>query len=108
MQAQAEFWDAWTNVDFLIAPAAPDTALEGQQTGDPRYIIPFTALGGPIATLPVGLAPSGLPLGLMLCGKPGSDVARLADALQLAKAIEMPRLQNASGLSSRPSKQKLR
>jgi aspartyl-tRNA(Asn)/glutamyl-tRNA(Gln) amidotransferase subunit A len=108
LQAQAEFWDAWANVDVLIAPAAPDTAPEGQQTGDPRYIIPFTALGGPIATLPIGLAPSGLPLGLMLCGKPGSDAALLTDALQLAKAIEMPRLQNASGLSSRPSEQKIR
>jgi aspartyl-tRNA(Asn)/glutamyl-tRNA(Gln) amidotransferase subunit A len=107
-QAQTVFWSAWANVDVLIAPAAPDTAPEGQQTGDPRYIIPFTALGGPIATLPVGLAPSGLPLGLMLCGKPGSDAALLTDALQLAKAIEMPRLQNVSGLSSRPSEQKIR
>jgi aspartyl-tRNA(Asn)/glutamyl-tRNA(Gln) amidotransferase subunit A len=57
LQAQTVFWNAWANVDVLIAPAAPDTAPEGQQTGDPRYIIPFTALGGPIATVPVGLAP---------------------------------------------------
>ncbi|MFX8645093.1 amidase family protein, partial [Acinetobacter baumannii] len=78
------FWDAFANVDVLVAPAAPDTAPEGMQTGDPRYIIPFTALGGPIATMPVGLAPSGLPLGLMLCSRPGTDAALLGDALQLS------------------------
>jgi hypothetical protein len=43
----------------------------------------------------------------MLCGKPGSDAALLADALQMAKAIEMPRLQNATGLSSWPSEQRM-
>lgn len=105
VQIQSAFWDAFANVDVLVAPAAPDTAPEGMQTGDPRYIIPFTALGGPIATMPVGLAPSGLPLGLMLCSRPGTDAALLGDALQLSKAIEMPRNRNTGGLSSRPSEQ---
>ncbi len=92
LQIQSAFWGEFENVDVLIAPAAPDTAPEGMQTGDPSYIIPFTALGGPIATVPAGLAPSGLPLGLMLCGRPCTDAALLGDALQLAEAIEIPRV----------------
>lgn len=92
LQMQVTFWEACDDIDVVIAPAAPNTAPEGMPTGDPRYIIPFTALGGPIATVPVGLAPSGLPLGGMLCSRPGSDAALLGDALHIADAIEMPRL----------------
>lgn len=88
---QSTFWGALGALDALIVPAAPHAAPEGMRTGDPRYIIPFTTLGGPIATVPVGLAPSGLPLGVMLCGKPGGDTDLLSHALLLAEAIEMPR-----------------
>lgn len=61
-------------------------------TGDPRCIIPFTALGGPIATIPLVLAPCGLPLGVMLCARPGADAALVADALKVASVIEAPRI----------------
>lgn len=91
LQMQLAFWDACIDSDIVIAPAAPSTAPEGMKTGDPRYIIPFTALGGPIATIPVGLAPSGMPIGVMLCGRPTGDVALLGHALHIADAIEMPR-----------------
>ncbi|MCM5569742.1 amidase [Burkholderiaceae bacterium FT117] len=90
-QAQKTCWAAWADWDLLLVPAAPDTAPAGMPTGDPRYIIPFTALGGPIATLPVSLSTNGLPLGVMLCGRPGSDAGLMADALTLASAIEAPR-----------------
>ncbi|EKS30932.1 amidase [Afipia felis] len=91
LQMQLTFWDACTDIDVVIAPAAPDIAPEGMKTGDPRYIIPFTALGGPIATVPVGLAPSGLPLGVMLCSRPATDATLLGQALSIAGVIEMPR-----------------
>ena len=90
-QAQKACWAAWADWDLLLVPATPDAAPAGMPTGDPRYIIPFTALGGPIATLPVALSTDGLPLGVMLCGRPGSDAALMADALKLAPAIEVPR-----------------
>ena len=45
------------------------------KTGDPSFIIPFTALGGPIVSVPVAIAHQGLPLGLMLIGAPGTDRA---------------------------------
>ena len=41
----------------------------------PRFIVPFTALGGPIVSIPVGIGAHGLPLGLMLIGAPGQDAA---------------------------------
>lgn len=91
MQVQLTFWDACADIDVVIAPVAPNVAPEGMPTGDPRYIIPLTALGGPIATVPVGLAPSGMPLGVMLCSAPGSDATLLGDALSIADVIEMPR-----------------
>ena len=91
-QAQKTCWAAWADWDLLLVPAAPDTAPAGMPTGDPRYIIPFTALGGPIATLPVALSTNGLPLGVMLCGRPGSDATLMADALRVASAIEAPRV----------------
>jgi len=90
-QAQKACWTAWADWDLLLVPAAPDTAPAGMPTGDPRYIIPFTALGGPIATLPVELSSGGLPLGVMLCGRPGDDAALMADALSVASAAEARR-----------------
>lgn len=90
-KAQQTSWAAWTDWDLLLVPATPDTAPVGMPTGDPRYIIPFTALGGPIAALPVALSSDGLPLGVMLCGRPGSDAALMVDAVSVASAIETPR-----------------
>jgi aspartyl-tRNA(Asn)/glutamyl-tRNA(Gln) amidotransferase subunit A len=92
LQMQSTFWDACVDFDVVIAPAAPNVAPAGMPTGDPRYIIPVTALGGPIATVPVGLAPSGLPLGVMLCSRPASDAELLGHSLSIADVIEMPRL----------------
>src|SRR5262249_38127157 len=88
--ARHRFWSAMKDIDALIFPAAPDVAPAGMKTGDPRFIIPFTALGEPIESVPVGVD-GGLPLGLMIGGPPGSDgpIAERAD--RLAAAIEMPR-----------------
>jgi aspartyl-tRNA(Asn)/glutamyl-tRNA(Gln) amidotransferase subunit A len=89
--AQQQFWGAMHNVDALVFPAAPDVAPPGVKTGDPSFIIPFTALGGPIVSVPVAIAPSGLPIGLMLTGAPGTDWSIAAVAERLANAIELSR-----------------
>lgn len=63
------------DIDGYLWPAAPTTAPEGLAwTGDPKYISPWTAIGGPVVTLPAGLAANGLPLGCILCDAPGSDL----------------------------------
>ena len=81
---RASFFAASADVDAFLWPAAPGPAPEGlASTGDPRYIAPWTALGGPIITVPAGRAANGLPLGCILIGEPGGD----ADLSALAKAV---------------------
>ncbi|MFC3230075.1 amidase family protein [Marinibaculum pumilum] len=74
----------------LLLPPAPTPAPPGMATGDPRFIIPFTALGGPIASFNVDRSPAGLPLGVMLAGLPGSDLAFARTACRLADLVERP------------------
>ena len=75
----------------ILFPAAPAPAPQGTATGDPAFIIPFTASGAPIASLPVGFAPSGLPLGVMLATRPGHAHALANFAETAAAAVETPR-----------------
>jgi len=85
--ARATFWAAFADADAILFPATPQTAPEGlASTGDPRYIGPWTALGGPIVTQPIGRHANGLPIGTLVCGRPGGDralarVACILDAL---------------------------
>ena len=73
----------------FLWPAAPASAPHGiESTGDPRYIAPWTAIGGPMVTIPAGLGGDGLPLGCILCGRPGQD-GDIADiAVRLAEICE--------------------
>jgi aspartyl-tRNA(Asn)/glutamyl-tRNA(Gln) amidotransferase subunit A len=68
---RARFWGSFAPDDLLLVPAAPDAAPVGTATGDPSFIVPFTALGGPLATVRAG--ENGLPLGAMLGAAPGAD-----------------------------------
>lgn len=89
--ARVACWATFAQCDALLFPAAPDTAPAGLQTGDPRFIVPFTALGGPMLSVPVTIAANGLPLGAMLMGAPGTDMTLLAVGTRLAGAIELGR-----------------
>ncbi|WP_187830387.1 amidase [Siccirubricoccus phaeus] len=73
------FWSAFGADELLLLPAAPDVAPEASTTGDPSFVIPTTALGGPVATLRAGMD-GALPVGALLFGAPGAD-ARLAGFL---------------------------
>jgi aspartyl-tRNA(Asn)/glutamyl-tRNA(Gln) amidotransferase subunit A len=89
--AREQFWAAAVTADALIFPAAPAAAPQGMKTGDPRFIIPFTVLGGPIVSVPVGADGAGMPLGLMVTGAPGTDAAIAAVAERISATIELPR-----------------
>jgi aspartyl-tRNA(Asn)/glutamyl-tRNA(Gln) amidotransferase subunit A len=74
--------------DVFLWPAAPSTAPAGLGwTGDPRYIAPWTALGGPVVSIPAGMAANGLPLGCILSARPGTDAQMCAWARRLGEAI---------------------
>src|SRR5262249_22572207 len=71
--------------DVFLWPAAPSTAPEGLgSTGDPKYISPWTALGGPIVSVPAGFAGNGLPIGCILSSRPGTDPKMCAWARSLS------------------------
>ena len=73
-QLRAEFFAAFETSDAFFWPAAPGPATEGlETTGDPKYIAPWTVLGGPIVTMPSGEDSNGLPLGCILSSRPGTD-----------------------------------
>ena len=77
------------DADVIVWPAAPATAPEGiQSTGDPRYIGPWTALGGPVITAPAGAGANGLPLGVLFTGAPGADLDIARAALALSELLE--------------------
>jgi aspartyl-tRNA(Asn)/glutamyl-tRNA(Gln) amidotransferase subunit A len=74
--------------EVFLWPAAPATAPAGMgSTGDPKYIAPWTALGGPIVTVPAGLAANGLPIAGILSSRPGTDPQMCGWARNLAQAM---------------------
>lgn len=76
------------SADIFLWPAAPGTAPEGLGwTGDPKYIAPWTALGGPVVTMPAGKAANGLPLGVIVAARPGRDAQMCTWARRLADGI---------------------
>jgi aspartyl-tRNA(Asn)/glutamyl-tRNA(Gln) amidotransferase subunit A len=77
------------DADAVLWPAAPATAPEGLAwTGDPSFISPWTALGGPVVTVPAGTGSNGLPIGMLLTAKPGVDHAFTSIAKTLAAALQ--------------------
>ena len=85
-ELRATFLAHREGIDAYIWPATPQAAPAGLgSTGDPRYIAPWTVLGGPMISVPVGQASNGLPLGSLLCGRPGEDhtIAAIARQLEL-------------------------
>jgi amidase len=59
------------------------------------FTAPFNVTGQPAATLPVGVAPWGIPIGVQLAGRPGADALVLALARQLEAAIGWRGLESA-------------
>lgn len=85
--AREHFWSTMPRMVTILFPATPATAPRGiAWTGDPKYISPWTAIGGPIVTLPAGIAENGLPVGVLLCGRPGNDAVFARTACRLAAA----------------------
>lgn len=85
-----EFLNANHDIDVFLWPAAPGIAPEGlTSTGDPRYIGPWTGIGGPIVTIPAGLGDKEMPLGCIVSSRPGSDAKMCRWARRLAAAGEL-------------------
>lgn len=82
------FGPALEGVDVLVTPAAPGEAPEGiGWTGDPVFNFLWTTLRAPCVTVPAGLGPRGLPLGIQIVGRLGDDAAVLAWARWVQAAL---------------------
>ncbi len=67
--------------DAIITPPATGEAPSGlESTGSPVFCTIWSLTGAPALSLPAGLGPRGLPLGLQLVGRPGDDANLLAVA----------------------------
>ena len=89
-EARHRVFESVADAHAVLWPAAPDTAPAGLQwTGDPSYIAPWTALGGPVVTVNVGADSAGLPIGALLAGPPGTDADFTGTARRLATALEV-------------------
>jgi Asp-tRNA(Asn)/Glu-tRNA(Gln) amidotransferase A subunit family amidase len=63
---------------LLVAPASGEAPRGLDYTGDAAFCTPWTFLGVPAVTLPVGFGPAGLPLGAQLVGAGRRDEALLS------------------------------
>ena len=87
-KARKSFFLDFNAGDIFLIPTTPETAPEGLEwTGDPRFIAPWTALGGPIVSLPGGKDTSGMPIGFMLAGFPGDDINFARVSCQLEEKL---------------------
>jgi Asp-tRNA(Asn)/Glu-tRNA(Gln) amidotransferase A subunit family amidase len=88
-EARAAF-ATWSAENAIIAtPAAMGPAPRGlDSTGDPRSNAPFTALGVPAISIPMGSSPDGLPLGLQLVAASGDESRLLATARAIERMLQ--------------------
>ena len=76
---------AFGRADVLLLPAAPGEAPDPATTGNPVFNRLASFLGLPAITIPGGLGPHGLPLGLQLIARPHQDDLVLQAAYGLAE-----------------------
>ena len=104
--ARAELHEAMlgfhARYDLLLTPTMPLTALkvgrempEGGAFGDDwlnwsPYTYPFNLTQQPAASVPAGLAPNGLPIGVQIVGRLGDDATVLRAARAIERAMPMP------------------
>ncbi|TCV96712.1 amidase [Biostraticola tofi] len=76
MRYQDQLDHMFEQVDILMTPASQTLAPHGlAATGSPAFNMPFTNAGVPTLQVPVGLSPSGLPIGIQWVARTGNEQA---------------------------------
>jgi Asp-tRNA(Asn)/Glu-tRNA(Gln) amidotransferase A subunit family amidase len=78
---RSSFSEVFAGIDAILGvPAFGEAPFGLSDTGDAAFCTPWTFLGLPAITLPVGFGPAGLPLGIQLTGANREDfkLARIA------------------------------
>ncbi len=85
---QDRFEDMLDGLDILVTPAAPGEAPVGLAwTGDAAFNFIWTSLHVPCVTVPAGVGPNGMPLGVQVVAPRGRDREALAWAAWVAAAL---------------------
>ncbi|MEJ2720195.1 MAG: amidase family protein [bacterium] len=92
----ADFERAFERCDAVLLPTSPTPAFRfGERTEEPLemylsdvFTIPANLAGLPAITLPSGLTPDGMPLGVQLIGRPFAETTVLAGAAALERMID--------------------
>jgi aspartyl-tRNA(Asn)/glutamyl-tRNA(Gln) amidotransferase subunit A len=92
-----DFTEVFADVDALVTPTTPSAAFaQGERMDDPVkmylndiFTVPANMSGIPGLSVPAGLDPDGLPLGLQVLGKPFDEetVFAVGAALELAAGV---------------------
>jgi Asp-tRNA(Asn)/Glu-tRNA(Gln) amidotransferase A subunit family amidase len=83
--------------DAILTPPAIGEAPDWRTTGDPRFCSRWSLVGAPALSMPTGLGPCGLPLGIQLVGRPGDDRRLLAAARWAEARLRPPRFEPPLG-----------
>ncbi|MBN8909268.1 MAG: Asp-tRNA(Asn)/Glu-tRNA(Gln) amidotransferase subunit GatA, partial [Rhodospirillales bacterium] len=89
-----DFTEAFGRVDALLTPTAPSAAFgQGEKMDDPItmylndvFTVPANLAGVPGISVPAGLDPNGLPLGLQVLAKPFDEATMFTVAAALERA----------------------
>ena len=85
---QAGFADVMGEFDILLTPSAAGEAPVGLEwTGDAAFNFIWTSLHVPCVTVPAGVGPNGMPLGVQIVAPQGLDREALAWAAWVAAAL---------------------
>jgi Asp-tRNA(Asn)/Glu-tRNA(Gln) amidotransferase A subunit family amidase len=76
--------------DAILTPPTTGEAPTAESTGDPRFCSRWSLTGAPAITIPTGVGPHGLPLGLQLVGAPGTDDAVVEAAMWAEERLARP------------------
>lgn len=89
-QAQRGRWaDYFGDADVVLTSSALGPAPQGlESTGKSAFNKAWSLLGWPCIHLPTALSQDGLPLGVQLVGKPGTDSELIGWALALHKVVD--------------------
>jgi aspartyl-tRNA(Asn)/glutamyl-tRNA(Gln) amidotransferase subunit A len=90
-----EFASAFRDFDLILSPVSPTTAwLLGERLSDPMmmylsdvYSVPAALAGIPAVVIPAATDPSGLPIGIQLCGPREGDALVLGAARALEREL---------------------
>ncbi len=91
LHAKAAIDDLFGDAEILVQPSAPGEApLYEDGTGDPVMNRAWTLLGLPAISIPCGIGPNGLPLGLQLAARPHRDKSLLRVAAWFEQRLAVP------------------